>query len=83
MPKEISIHAPHEGCDREQRKKAGEILISIHAPHEGCDREQRKKAGEILISIHAPHEGCDRKTYGGIGYQAGFQSTHPMRGATE
>ena len=36
--RDISIHAPREGCDRYQR---GTCLIavdiSIHAPREGCD----------------------------------------------
>ena len=35
----ISIHAPHAGCDGEEKDDIIEkIKISIHAPHAGCDR---------------------------------------------
>ena len=61
----------------------GGNIISIHAPHEGSDRVECIVKLEISISIHAPHEGSD-----GSGFSSGinsyvFQSTLPMRGATE
>ena len=34
---DISIHAPHEGCDAAPGRLSESVLISIHAPHEGCD----------------------------------------------
>ena len=33
----ISIHAPREGCDRDDRGRSPLKGISIHAPREGCD----------------------------------------------
>ena len=35
-----------------------------------------------LISIHAPHAGCDAKSAAYVARYTVFQSTHPMRGAT-
>ena len=35
------------------------------------------------ISIHAPREGCDSVTLSALYCVLGFQSTHPVRGATE
>ena len=58
--KAISIHAPHEGCDREYYEMKPIKDISIHAPHEGCDEKWFGISGVFAkISIHAPHEGCD------------------------
>ena len=47
----------------------------------------RLKPGEDVefgdpISIHAPLAGCDAGKVGGIDWDAIFQSTHPLRGAT-
>ena len=36
----------------------------------------------ISISIHAPREGCDVRRNGQITVREEFQSTHPVRGAT-
>ena len=36
-----------------------------------------------LISIHAPHAGCDSEKHSFNGMIREFQSTHPMRGATD
>ena len=34
----VSIHAPREGCDKEDRGVIkDELAVSIHAPREGCD----------------------------------------------
>ena len=35
------------------------------------------------ISIHAPREGCDVKIMANNGLSIIFQSTHPVRGATD
>ena len=60
-----------------------QYYISIHAPLAGCD------PGLLLllffgikISIHAPLAGCDRRTLVIPSSFDGFQSTHPLRGAT-
>ena len=34
---QISIHAPHAGCDAGMAQGGRDIGISIHAPHAGCD----------------------------------------------
>ena len=34
---QVSIHAPWEGCDREQAIISRYPDVSIHAPWEGCD----------------------------------------------
>ena len=57
--------------------------ISIHAPLAGCDAALRDKASEFFISIHAPLAGCDDRVYSYIRQENEFQSTHPLRGATE
>ena len=36
-----------------------------------------------MISIHAPREGCDSSTPGQAITWLEFQSTHPVRGATD
>ena len=57
--------------------------ISIHAPHAGCDVFHPVRQRVIVhISIHAPHAGCDILILFPVPPMAGFQSTHPMRGAT-
>ena len=57
--------------------------ISIHAPHAGCDVFHPVRQRVIVhISIHAPHAGCDFRGSTGDCRRGGFQSTHPMRGAT-
>ena len=58
--RQISIHAPRVGCDRED----GVILdeggeISIHAPRVGCDVFPPLQDHDLVISIHAPRVGCD------------------------
>ena len=57
--------------------------ISIHAPLAGCDIADAER-NRIFpdISIHAPLAGCDMEQIKGAKYDDGFQSTHPLRGAT-
>ena len=57
--------------------------ISIYAPHAGCDPAEPRIDRIRIISIHAPHVGCDEKDLIEIVSPSGFQSTHPMRGATK
>ena len=81
--RDISIHAPREGCDagRSQRHPIGEI--SIHAPREGCDFGfPGILSFNVMISIHAPREGCDGNMVKYCYRWQSFQSTHPARGAT-
>ena len=79
---QISIHAPHAGCDYSQTDSRRIHLISIHAPHAGCDFQRQYPLRAMRISIHAPHAGCDVKTVAQVLTDEQFQSTHPMRGAT-
>ena len=63
---------------------AWRAVISIHAPHAGCDSALIRLSCRIGdISIHAPHAGCDDLYPNTVGALHGFQSTHPMRGATQ
>ncbi len=61
---------------------AMQIAISIHAPREGCDLPREGASRNTKISIHAPREGCDRCRRTTTSGWLGFQSTHPVRGAT-
>ena len=44
IPREISIHAPREGCDEVSCHFSWHVwvTISIHAPREGCDASVRR-----------------------------------------
>ena len=63
------------------RSKRGRI--SIHAPLAGCDRLRCARAKMDDISIHAPLAGCDSTTGSTSIARILFQSTHPLRGATD
>ena len=58
--------------------------ISIHAPRTGRDLSDAERVDATLdISIHAPHTGRDivaERVYFG---ESKFQSTRPIRGATQ
>ena len=56
--------------------------ISIHAPHARCDVINLFVDCSFDISIHAPHARCDNIRLRKKDTNRGFQSTHPMRGAT-
>ena len=49
----------------------------------GCDFAGYVQAVAFQISIHAPREGCDMVFACQVGVQFQFQSTRPVRGATE
>ena len=38
LPRDISIHAPLAGCDKQMANIIGIMGISIHAPLAGCDK---------------------------------------------
>ena len=48
----------------------------------GATAKPQQPPAAKAISIHAPHEGCDSRTQELTHIRFGFQSTHPMRGAT-
>ena len=80
--KDISIHAPREGCDRYHRVVKLHDRISIHAPREGCDTlvGMSDRRTRQFQSTH-PVRGANANTYD-YNMWTPFQSTHPVRGAT-
>ena len=79
----ISIHAPRAGCDWPTKCNQEQKKISIHAPRAGCDDADDLGVWRCSISIHAPRAGCDCIMAGLSTWYAVFQSTHPVRGATD
>ena len=59
------------------------VLISIHAPHAGRDVNLYHDDKHDYISIHAPHAGRDLNLMELLLELEKFQSTRPMRGATQ
>ena len=57
--------------------------ISIHAPRVGRDAGWAIRCIHYSISIHAPRAGCDHMAAAFSSVCAAFQSTHPVRGATQ
>ena len=45
----ISIHAPHAGCDVHTACHRCQVSISIHAPHAGCDTIRESPSGKIPL----------------------------------
>ena len=64
------------------KKAPSRLRISIHAPLAGCDWAAALCARRNPISIHAPLAGCDYGACDRAVRDDGFQSTHPLRGAT-
>ncbi len=58
-------------------------VISIHAPREGSDGRLTVLGPAELISIHAPREGSDLSVLHSSTVGHIFQSTLPVRGATD
>ena len=80
----ISIHAPLAGCDEcDSQQRYERLQISIHAPLAGCDHGGAPVRIPVPISIHAPLAGCDTATLTWQRSYEQFQSTHPLRGATQ
>ena len=50
LPGDISIHAPHAGCDADVNQRSRSREISIHAPHAGCDRERQQTSCRTSVS---------------------------------
>ena len=82
-PIDISIHAPHAGCDAkiEAQGREFQAFQSTH-PMRGATAITTIYYIIIIISIHAPHAGCDFFSSNYTLEDIKFQSTHPMRGAT-
>ena len=86
MPNECSNFNPHSPCGERPCPNFVESTnneISIHTPHAGSDVVHAFVDGRgVVISIHTPHAGSD--SYGRISISSllRFQSTLPMRGAT-
>ncbi len=79
----ISIHAPRAGCDPPAPGARQGTPISIHAPRAGCDSIPCGGESTRTISIHAPRAGCDEDAKHIVAVLFQFQSTHPVRGATQ
>ena len=80
--RDVSIHAPREGCDFSRPWHPLEQGGSIHAPREGCDWRPDNSRPHPRVSIHAPREGCDCILLALVFAERVFQFTHPGRGAT-
>ena len=78
----VSIHAPHAGRDMIYGGDVLGLAVSIHAPHAGRDAPHGQTVGKVQVSIHAPHAGRDSTSEYGL-FDKVFQSTRPMRGATD
>ena len=80
----ISIHAPRAGCDVVFTGKAA--LGLYFNPRTPCGVRRlvpAKPPSAGVISIHAPRAGCD-DTFSSVSFNfSTFQSTHPVRGATD
>ena len=79
----ISIHAPLAGCDACREVSLRRLRISIHAPLAGCDAPTFNLAFSGLnFNPRTPCGVRPRTNVPDVGRQP-FQSTHPLRGATE
>ena len=79
----ISIHAAREGGDGNKLLSTLLHAISIHAAREGGDVNIRTVEDMHLISIHAAREGGDPATHIRLNYDVLFQSTPPVKAATD
>ncbi len=83
MGQRISIHAPHAGSDMDDIQAPLIGTISIHAPHAGSDAMRLSNAA--ARHNFNPRSPCGERRTGLLvaGLLTLFQSTLPMRGATE
>ena len=79
----ISILAPHTGRDSCFDLLFDIINISILAPHTGRDFSKHQQASCVVISILAPHTGRDLPLLILSILTMLFQSSRPIRGATD
>ena len=78
----VSIHAPREGCDFQDRITSLQSNVSIHAPREGCDLALVSgKSMDLGFQFTHPVRGATCSASLRSASQ-GFQFTHPVRGAT-
>ena len=81
----ISIHAPRAGCDGPSPGYAVcSVQISIHAPRAGCDNANDQPVDRRQCNFN-PRTPCGVRRLAVIPseYHDRFQSTHPVRGATQ
>ena len=74
---------PMRGATLQLRPPHHHSRVSIHAPHAGRDRQSPIAADGRQVSIHAPHAGRDQRGMEESVIDITFQSTRPMRGATQ
>ena len=77
---------PRSPCGERRHNGGMQILpvhISIHAPRAGSDRGRGHPLPDTGISIHAPRAGSDNPPPPQASRKNRFQSTLPVRGATE
>ena len=80
----ISIHAPRVGCDGAAQRFPDTLkIISIHAPRVGCDKKMIFYKEEKRY--FNPRTPCGVRQGGSepVDILNGFQSTHPVWGATD
>ena len=80
----VSIHAPREGCDRDNTSHLDIIDKRFNSRTPGGVRPLLTAADDEgrEVSIHAPREGCDGNRLAQLPDFVKFQFTHPGRGAT-
>ena len=78
----VSIHAPHAGRDRRRRERRHRC--GCFNPRAPCGARPFSRMASVSrsVSIHAPRAGRDRTTSANSSFNASFQSTRPVRGAT-
>ena len=80
---DISIHAPLAGCDKVPFFVLIYVRISIHAPLAGCDGgNTRDTNGQDHFNPRTPCGVRQNPSATSTGSRK-FQSTHPLRGATQ
>ena len=84
-PRPIIFQSTHplRGATAQEAAELARHIISIHAPLAGCDENSDVVPRPNEISIHAPLAGCDRRRDFLLSQAGAFQSTHPLRGATQ
>ena len=81
---DVSINAPREGCDHDDRELILQSLdVSIHAPREGCDGFCAPYPYRWRCFNSRTPGGVRLRTGGSIRRYDKFQFTHPGRGATQ
>ena len=79
----ISIHAAREGGDSVALPICYSHKVSIHAAREGGDRSASQSVQQSRVSIHAAREGGDGIRAKKHGFFHRFQSTPPVKAATQ